>query len=91
MTPLPEAERPELPAAEEVPAIDPPPVTEPAELEGATKKARLRWWYEQDPACGDRDQAAAAARRLCGRVDLGEGTARTYIYGFIADLDRRAS
>lgn len=75
----------------EVPELESPDVTEPTELEGATKKARLRWWYEQDPACGDRDRAADAARRLCGRVDLGEGTARTYIYGFIADLDRRAS
>jgi hypothetical protein len=90
-TPLPEAEPSALPAPEEVPAIDPPPVTEPPELEGATKKARLRWWYEQDATCGDRDQAADAARRLCGRVELGEGTARTYIYGFIADRDRRAS
>ena len=91
VTPLPEAERPELPAAEEIPAIEPPPVTEPPELAGGTKKARLRWWYEQDATFGDRDQAADAARRLCGRVELGEGTARTYIYGFIADLDRRAS
>jgi hypothetical protein len=91
-TPLPAApERPAIPSAEEVPAIEPPPVTEPPELEGATKKARLRWWYEQDAACGDRDQAADAARRLAGRVGLGEGTARTYIYGFIADLDRPAS
>jgi hypothetical protein len=92
-TPLPAGPpaRPELQAVDEVPAIDPPPVIEPPELEGATKKARLRWWYEQDPACGDRDQAADAARRLCGRAGLGEGTARTYIYGFIADLDRRAS
>ena len=52
--PLPERRpRQTLPAAE-VPAIEPPPVTEPPELEGATKKARLAWWYRQDPDYGNR-------------------------------------
>ena len=46
-------ERPALTAAE-VPAIEPPPVTEPPELEGASKKARLAWWYRQDPDFGNR-------------------------------------
>ena len=58
-TPVPAAPpRQVLPAAEEVPAIEPPPVTEPPELEGASKKARLAWWYQQDPDYGNR-----AARR----------------------------
>ncbi len=80
-TPLPAAPaRPELPAAEEVPAIDPPPVTEPPELEGASKKARLAWWYEQDAGLRRTGQRiAAAAKRLAPKVDLSEGTARAYI------------
>jgi hypothetical protein len=83
--PLPDAPaRPELPAAEEVPAIDPPPVTEPPELAGASKKARLAWWYERDQGYGDRAGAAAAAKRLAPKVDLREGTARAYI-GAILD------
>ena len=40
-TPLPAAPQRRDPGREEVPAIDPPPVTEPPELEGASKKARL--------------------------------------------------
>ena len=84
-TPLPAAPPlPELPAAEEVPAIDPPPVTEPAELAGASKKARLAWWYERDDAYGDRKRTAEAAKRLAPKVDLSEGTARAYI-GAILD------
>jgi hypothetical protein len=74
----------------EVPPID-PPVTEPAELEGATKKARLTWWYEQDPDYGNRAAVASAAKRLCDRVSLSEGTARAYIGAILDDLDRRAS
>jgi hypothetical protein len=90
-TPLPAAPgRPELPAAEEVPAIDPPPVTEPAELEGASKKARLAWWYERDDAYGDRKRTAEAAKRLAPKVDLSEGTARAYI-GAILDGQGRPS
>jgi hypothetical protein len=85
VTPLPEAGRPALPAAG-VPAIGPPPVTEPPELEGATKRARLTWWYEQDPAYGDRAAAAAAAKRLAPLAGLGEGTARAYIGQILAGL-----
>ena len=83
-TPLPAAPpRPELPAAEEVPAIEPPPVTEPPELEGASKKARLAWWYQQDPDYGNRAAVAAAAKRLAPKVDLGEGTARAYLGAYL--------
>jgi hypothetical protein len=89
-TPLPEAERQALPAAE-VPAIGPPPVTEPPELEGATKRARLTWWYQRDPAYGDRAAVAAAAKRLAPLVGLGEGTARAYIGQILAGLEGRAS
>jgi hypothetical protein len=74
----------------EVPPID-PPVTEPAELAGATKKARLTWWYEQDPDYGNRAAVASAAKRLCDRVSLSEGTARAYIGAVLDDLERRAS
>jgi hypothetical protein len=61
-------------------------VTEPPELEGATKRARLTWWYEQDPAYGDRAAAAAAAKRLAPLAGLGEGTARAYIGQILAGL-----
>jgi len=89
-TPLPAAPaRPELPPAEEVPAIDPPPVTEPPELEGASKKARLAWWYERDQDYGNRAAVAAAAKRLCGRVSLSEGTARAYLGQICDDLERK--
>jgi hypothetical protein len=86
VTPLPEAERQALPAAG-VPAIG-PPVTEPPELEGATKRARLTWWYERDAAYGDRAAAAAAAKRLAPMVGLGEGTARAYIGQIVAGLEK---
>ena len=88
--PLPGAARPAVavpPASEEAPAID-PPVTEPPELEGATKRARLAWWYERDAAHGDRSAAAAAAKRLAPVVDLSEGTARAYIAQILADLEK---
>lgn len=85
-TPLPAA--PELPAAEEVPAIEPPAVTEPPELEGASKKARLAWWYQRDQDYGNRAAAAAAAKRLAPKVDLSEGTARAYIGAILDGLDR---
>ncbi len=87
VTPLPEAERPVLPSAE-VPAIGPPPVTEPPELEGASKKARLAWWYERDTAYGERAAVAATAKRLAPVVGLGEGTARAYIGQIVADLEK---
>jgi len=89
VTPLPEAERPALPAVE-VPAIGPPPVTEPPELAGASKKARLAWWYRQDPDYGNRAAVAAAARRLCGRVSLSEGTARAYLGQICDGLERES-
>jgi hypothetical protein len=85
VTPLPEAQRPALPAGE-VPAIGPRPVTEPPELAGASKRARLAWWYERDAAYGDRAAAAATAKRLAPVVGLGEGTARAYIGQILADL-----
>ena len=87
LTPLPEAGRPALPAAE-VPAIGPPPVTEPPELAGASKKTRLAWWYRQDPAYGDRKTASAAASRIAPVVGLSPGTARAYIYQILAELER---
>ena len=86
--PLPAApERPAIPAAEEVPAIEPPPVTEPPELEGASKKARLAWWYERDEGYGNRAAVAVAARRLCGRIPLSEGTARAYLGQICNELE----
>jgi hypothetical protein len=79
--PLPAApQRPELPAAGEVPAIEPP------ELEGASKKARLAWWYRQDPDYGSRAAVAAVAKRLAPKVDLSEGTARAYLGQILTDL-----
>ena len=89
-TPLPEAARPAPvpPASGETPAIGPPPVTEPPELAGASKKTRLAWWYERDAAYGDRSAAAAAAKRISARVDLSEGTARAYIAQILADLGK---
>ncbi|MGH3198457.1 MAG: hypothetical protein ACRDNT_21655 [Streptosporangiaceae bacterium] len=60
----------------------------PPELEGASKRARLTWWYERDPAYGDRAAAAAAAKRIAPLVDLGEGTARAYIGAILAGLER---
>jgi hypothetical protein len=73
-----------------VPAIDPPEATEPPELEGSSKKARLAWWYERDDAYGDRKRTAEAAKRLAPKVDLSEGTARAYI-GAILDGQGRPS
>ncbi len=88
--PLPAApERPAIPLAE-VPAIEPPEITEPPELEGASKKVRLAWWYERDDAYGDRKRAAEAARRLAPKVDLSEGTARAYIGAILDGLGRPA-
>jgi hypothetical protein len=65
-----------------------PPVTEPPELEGASKKARLAWWYERDRDYGNRAAVAAAAKRLAPKVDLSEGTARAYIGAILDGLDR---
>ena len=86
--PLPAApERLAIPLAE-VPAIDPPPVTEPPELVGASKKTRLAWWYRQDPDYGNRAAVAAVAKRLALKVDLSEGTARAYLGAILAAADR---
>jgi Protein of unknown function (DUF2637) len=84
---------PSLPAPQEPRAIDPPPVTEPPELEGATKRARLAWWYEHDAAYGERTAVAAAAKRLAPLVGLGEGTARAYLGQIVTEIEeaRRAS
>jgi len=68
-------------------------VAEPPEIAAASKRVRLAWHYERDPAYGDRSAVAAAAKRLAGRVELGEGTARAYLGRIVAGLeqDRRAS
>ena len=60
--------------------------TEPPELAGASKKARLAWWYRQDPDHGNRAAVAAVAKRLAPKVDLSEGTARAYLGQILADL-----
>jgi hypothetical protein len=88
--PLPAApERPAIPLAE-LPAIEPPPVTEPSELEGSSKKTRLAWWYRQDPDYGNRAAVAAVAKRLAPKVDLSEGTARAYIGAILAAAGRES-
>lgn len=81
--------RPELPEAEEPRAIGPPPVAEPPELKDATKKARLAWWYQQDPDCGKREAIGPLARKLGPKVGLGEGTARAYLGAFLAEIERK--
>jgi hypothetical protein len=88
--PLPEAARPGPVSltSTEPPAIDPAPETEPPEMVGSSKRARLAWHYERDAAYGDRSAAAAAAKRLAPVVGLGEGTARAYIGQIIADLEK---
>ena len=61
-------------------------MTEPPELAGASKKARLAWWYRQDPDYGNRAAVAAVAKRLAPKVDLSEGTARAYLGQILAEL-----
>lgn len=86
--PVPAApERPTV-AVVPVPAIEPPPVTEPPELAGASKRARLAWWYERDADYRNRSAVAAAAKRLAPLVELGEGTARAYLGRICDDLER---
>ncbi len=80
VTPLPEADKPIGQQGDRD--------KEPPELEGASKRARLAWWYERDPAYGDRATAAAAAKRLAPLVGLGEGTARAYIGQILTDLEK---
>ena len=76
-----------LPVGPERPAIEPPDA-EPPELAGASKKARLAWWYERDADYGNRSAVAAVAKRLAPRVDLAEGTARAYLAQICADLEK---
>ena len=92
LTPLPAAGGEPEPGADEDGRGD-DAVTEPPEIAAASKRVRLAWWYERDPAYGDRSAVAAAAKRLAGRVELGEGTARAYLGRIVAGLeqDRRAS
>ena len=87
--PVPEAARraPVPLASAETPAIE-SPVTEPPELAGASKKARLTWWYERDPGYGKRSDVGAAAKRLAPLVGLSEGTARAYLGRICADLEQ---
>jgi hypothetical protein len=84
--PLPAAEKPERHDDDEDQGGD--ETREPPELEGATKKARLTWWYERDAAYGDRGAVAAAAGRIAPKVGLSEGTARAYIGALVADLEK---
>ncbi len=84
-TPLPAAEKPEK---SERQGDEDDETREPPELEGASKRARLAWWYQRDAAYGDRSAAAAAAKRIAPHVDLGEGTARAYIGQILADLEK---
>ena len=85
--PLPAAGKPEQHADAEDQG-DGDETKEPPELEGATKKARLTWWYEQDAAYGDRGTVAAAAARIAPKVGLSEGTARAYIGAIVAQLEQ---
>ena len=89
--PVPAAPPRQLASSEEVPAIEPPGVTEPPELAGASKKTRLAWWYRQDPDYGDRVAVAAVAKRLAPKVELSEGTARAYLGAILADRQGRTS
>jgi Na+-transporting methylmalonyl-CoA/oxaloacetate decarboxylase gamma subunit len=84
-TPLPAAEKPEKSERQDAEDRD-DETKEPSELEGASKRARLAWWYERDAAYGDRTAVAAAAKRLAPVVGLGEGTARAYIGQILAEL-----
>jgi len=89
-TPLPAAEKPERHDDDDQGDDE---TREPAELEGATKKSRLTWWYERDAAYGDRGAVAAAAGRIAPKVGLSEGTARAYIGAIVTELEqtRKAS
>ena len=83
--PLPAAEKQDRPDGEK---DEDDEAKEPPELEGATKRARLAWWYERDTAYGDRTAVAAAAKRLAPVVGLSEGTARAYIGAIVAGLKK---
>jgi hypothetical protein len=81
--PLPAAEKPERQDEDQDDETKEPP-----ELAGASKRARLAWWYERDAAFGDRSAVAAAAKRLAPVVGLGEGTARAYLGQIVAELEQ---
>jgi hypothetical protein len=85
-TPLPAAEKPRRHEDGEDQGAG--ETREPPELEGATKKARLTWWYERDAAYGERGAVAAAAARIAPKVGLSEGTARAYIGAIVAQLEQ---
>jgi hypothetical protein len=53
-------------------------------LPGETKKAHLERLYADHPAYGDRAAASRTAAELAGPTQLSEGTARAYIYSFLA-------
>jgi hypothetical protein len=83
--PLPAAEKPERQDEHD---DEDDEIKEPPELAGASKRARLAWWYARDAAYGDRSEAAAAAKRISARLELSEGTARAYIAQILADLGK---
>jgi hypothetical protein len=85
VTPLPEAGKPERQDGDEDQDDE---TGEPPELEGASKRARLAWWYKRDAAYGDRAAVAATAKRLAPVVGLGEGTARAYIGQIVGELEK---
>ena len=73
-TPLP---APEAPAADR---------HEPeVRLPGETKKAHLRRLYAGHPERGDRSAVGRVAAQLAKYAQLGEGTARAYLYRFLDD------
>ena len=53
-------------------------------LPGETKKAHLLRLYADHPACGDRSAASRTASELAPHAQLSEGTARAYVYSFLA-------
>jgi hypothetical protein len=71
-TPLP---APEAPARHELEPRRP----------GETKKAHLRRLYAGHPEHGDRSAVSRVAAQLAQHAQLGEGTARAYLYRFLDD------
>lgn len=56
-------------------------------LPGETKKAHLLRLYADHGGHGDRSAASRAASELAAHAQLGEGTARAYIYRFLDDAE----
>ena len=54
-------------------------------LPGETKKAHLRRLYADHPERGDRSAVGRVAAQLAKHAQLGEGTARAYLYEFLDD------